>query len=120
MLSVFFLLLILVWEIVSITMLAVENNLALFYQIECIRVGLSPFDLLFMTQKTVLVWSFYKLNELIHMQQVTGSSHVRSESTNDDVAADEGLHDGSRVALENRNYRNQATCEGAGAGRIQG
>ena len=30
--------------------------------------------------------------ELIHMQPVTGSSHVGSESTNDDVAANERLH----------------------------
>jgi hypothetical protein len=51
----------------------------------------------------------------IHMQPVTGSFHVDSESTNDDVAANEGLHGGSRVALETRNYRNEATCVGAGA-----
>jgi hypothetical protein len=53
------------------------------------------------------------------MQQVTGSSHVGSESTNVDVAAHEELYDGSRVALEN-SCQNQATCEGAGASLIQG
>ena len=53
---------------------------------------------------------------LIHMQPVTGSSHVGSESTNDNVVANEGLHGGSRVALETRNYYNEATCAGAGAG----
>ena len=53
--------------------------------------------------------------ELIHMQPVTGSSHVGSEQTNDDVAANEGLHGGSRVVLETRNYHNEATCAGAGA-----
>ena len=44
-----------------------------------------------------------------------------SETTNGDVAADEGLHGGNRVALENRNYQNQTTCggEGAGVGLIQ-
>ena len=50
------------------------------------------------------------------MQPVTGSSHVGSESTNDNVAANEGLQGGSRVALETRNYHNQATCGGIGAG----
>jgi hypothetical protein len=54
--------------------------------------------------------------ELIHMQPVTGSSHVGSESTNDDVATNEELHGGSRVALETRNYDNEATCASAGAG----
>jgi hypothetical protein len=53
---------------------------------------------------------------LIHMQPVTGSSHVASESTNDNVAANEGLHGGSRVALESRNYHNEATCAGAADG----
>ena len=53
---------------------------------------------------------------LFHMQPVTGSSHVGSESTNDDVAANEILHGGSRAALETRNYHNEATCAGAGAG----
>jgi hypothetical protein len=38
------------------------------------------------------------------------------ESTNDDVAANEGLHGGSRVALETMNYHNEATCAGASAG----
>jgi len=50
------------------------------------------------------------------MQPVTGSSHVASESTNDNVAANEGLHGGSRVALESRNYHNEATCAGAADG----
>ena len=50
------------------------------------------------------------------MQPVTRSSHVGSESTNDDVTANEGLHGESRVALETRNYHNQATCGGVGAG----
>ena len=50
------------------------------------------------------------------MQPVTWSSQVGSESTNDDVAANEGLHGGSRVASETRNYHNQATCGGVGAG----
>ena len=50
------------------------------------------------------------------MQPVTGSSHVGSELTNDDVAANERLHGGSRATLETRNYHNEATCAGAGAG----
>ena len=47
------------------------------------------------------------------MQPMTRSSHVGSESTNDDVAANERLHGGSRAALETRNYHNEATCAGA-------
>ena len=54
--------------------------------------------------------------ELIHMQQVTGSSHVGSKLTNEDVAANEGLHGGNRVALENNKYQDQATCGVASAG----
>jgi hypothetical protein len=50
------------------------------------------------------------------MQPMIGSSHVGSESTNDDVAANEGLHGENRVASETKNYQNQATCGGAGAG----
>ena len=53
------------------------------------------------------------------MQPVTWSSQVGSESTNDDVAANEGLHGGSRVASETRNYHNQATYRGAGAGLVE-
>jgi hypothetical protein len=55
------------------------------------------------------------------MEPVTGSSHVGSESTNNDVAANEGLHSGSRVASETWNYHNQATCAsvGAGAGLVE-
>lgn len=48
------------------------------------------------------------------MQPMTGSSHVGSDSTND-AAANEGLHVGSGVALETRNYHNEATCADAGA-----
>jgi hypothetical protein len=58
--------------------------------------------------------------EIIHMQLVTGSSHVGSESTNDDVRANEGIHSGSRVALETMNYHNEATGAGAGAGEGAG
>jgi hypothetical protein len=46
---------------------------------------------------------------------------VGSETTNGDVAVDEGLHGRNRVALKNRNYQNQTTRggEGAGVGLIQ-
>ena len=49
---------------------------------------------------------FVLLFNLLTCSRATGSS------------ADERLHGGSRVALENRNYENQATCGGAGAGLI--
>lgn len=59
------------------------------------------------------------------MQQVTRSSHVGLESTNDDVTAYQGHHGGNRNVLETRNYPNQTMHmhprggEGDGASPIQ-